>query len=163
MSETSKFNPVLVGGGIVGILALIPYIAWGGFLWAVIGGVVAAKILISNSPSALTLGRGAKVGFLAGLIGGGSYLVVNTPLMANSIVEMLMASVQTTPDASVALEKLTQSPINKYILSFILSFLIALLLLGFTVIGGMLGVTFFEKRKKETSLTPAASASVSEK
>jgi hypothetical protein len=163
MSEASKFKPALMGGVIVGVLALIPYIAWGGFLWAVLGGIVAAKMLVATSPSALTLGRGAKVGFLTGLIGGGIYLAVNTPLMANSIVEMLIASAQTSPEAQAALAKLTQSPVSKYILSFILSFIIALLLLGFAVIGGMLGVAIFEKRKEETAPATTAAAVVSEK
>ena len=153
MEKSKWFYPALIGGSIIGLMALIPYVSYGAFLWAVLGGMIAARMWIVHSFSPVTIGRGAKIGLLAGWIGGSIYLLVSTPLMANLIVDSLIASSSATPDVRAIFVSLHQKPLLKYTISFIVSFIIASFLLGFAVLGGMVGVAIFERRKETPSMT----------
>jgi hypothetical protein len=153
MADLSRFRPAFIGGSVIGILALIPYVSYGAFLWAVLGGMMAAKLLSAHDSAPLTLRRGAKVGLLAGCIGGGIYLVVSTPLMANLIVDSLIASAGATPEARAIFVSLHQKLLLKYAISFLVAFLIASLLLGFAVLGGLLGAALFDRHKRPSATT----------
>ena len=80
---TSKTNPVLVGGLVMGVLSALPIISAGNLcccLWIISGGLVAAYVLQQNQPTPITPGDGALVGLLAGLAGAGIYLVLSIPI-----------------------------------------------------------------------------------
>ncbi len=157
--EIIKRQPALVCGVAIGILALIPYVAKADIFWALLGGAVAAWLLINNSATPITLGKGAKAGLWAGLIGGLIYSLVATPLLANSILSYLIDS---TPSlkSKTAIEGIYQKPLLKYFISFLFSLAITLLLMGFATLGGMIGTAIFEKRPKpaEAETSQAAEA-----
>ena len=159
MVEIIRRQPALICGLAIGILALIPYVAQAFFLWALLGGAIAAKLLIDSSATPVTLSKGAKAGLLAGLIGGLIYSLVATPLLANSILSYLIDS---TPSlkSKTAIEGIYQKPLLKYFISFLFSLAITLLLMGFATLGGMIGTAIFEKRPKpaEAETSQAAEA-----
>lgn len=159
MVKIIKRQPALVCGVAIGILALIPYVAKADIFWALLGGAMAAKLLIDSSATPITLSKGAKAGLFAGLIGGLIYIIVATPLMANSILRYLVDS---TPSlqAKTAIESVYQKPLIKYLISFLFSFAIMLLLMGLATIGSVLGTAIFERRPKQADAEISLEAEV---
>jgi hypothetical protein len=82
-TTTSKTQPAVIGGLVMGVLSALPLISAGNLcccLWVVSGGVVAAYILQQNQAAALTPGDGAIVGLMAGVIGAFVYLALSIPI-----------------------------------------------------------------------------------
>lgn len=157
-------KPALIGGALVGVLSCLPMVerlnnllisclCW--LAWS--GGVLAAKMLIDRSPTPLTSREGARVGLFAGLLGGGFHFVVK---FAWSISQMdnILTTASSFPfvndDARAMYERIQQNGLLKALMAFLFSFLGSLLLLGFTVLGGMVGVALFEKRKGQAPPPP---------
>ena len=136
----NKLKPALLGGLIVGILSAIPFLNWCCCIWAIGGGLLAGMLYIKSAPVPVKVGEGAVVGVLAGIVGGILYFLISVPIgyFFNSaqIEEALVrAGVQLPPGLSgLAL--------------FVLGGLIGgLWLLVLSVIGGLISVPIFEKRK----------------
>lgn len=68
VERPSMFKPALVGGIVAGVLAAIPLVNCLCCLWIIGGAMLAAYLLSKDSPVPLTLGDGAVVGILAGII-----------------------------------------------------------------------------------------------
>ena len=153
MNGLSYKKPALVGGALVAVLSNIPIVNLVNVclcLWAWVGGAVAAKLLVDRAAQPLTSREGARVGLLAGLLGAGLSFVVQLPLtifQMNRILETAAQLPIASEDAQVLYERISQSGSLRIALAFIFAFISALLLLGFTVLGGMAGVALFEKRK----------------
>lgn len=153
MNGLSYKKPALVGGALVAVLSNIPIVNLANVcfcLWAWVGGAVAAKLLVDRAAQPLTSREGARVGLLAGLLGAGLSFVVQLPLtifQMNRILETAAQLPIASEDARVLYERISQSGSLRIALAFIFAFISALLLLGFTVLGGMVGVALFEKRK----------------
>lgn len=153
MPEVDYKKPAIVGGLIVGILSILPYINLANCifcLWAIVGGVVAARLLITRSETPLVSRDGAWIGLLAGIIGGAIFFVVIAPVtlwQMDSVLQTLSTDTRIPPDIQSFYMQVAQSPALKMTLSIGGVFFGSLLILGFTVIGGMIGVSLFEKRK----------------
>ena len=159
MNDTDWKKPAFIGGLIVALPSLIPFISYANFclcLWSWVGGIVAVKMMSSASPRALTVGDGARIGLLAGLIGGAIYFVVAAPIMAwqmDKMVERLSSTPNFPPEWVETFLRVQQSLGMRVGIALLSSLLAALLMAGFTVLGGMLGVAIFEKRN--SSAPPA--------
>src|SRR5262249_2786022 len=65
-------QPALAGGMFLGLLSTIPFISAANCLccmWVLMGGGIAATLLMRQRPSGITYGDGAFVGVLSGLFG----------------------------------------------------------------------------------------------
>jgi hypothetical protein len=159
MDEFDWKKPALIGGLISGISA-IPYLNMMNVclcLWAWIGGIVAAKLLIGRSQRIVTSKDGARIGLYAGLIAGVIVLVITTPLtlwQMDQLLQRLIAFTANAPDAQSFYARVQDDPALKLMFSFIIGFVSAILVLGFTVLGGLVGVALFEKRKGQTPPPP---------
>ena len=83
MNELDWKQPALIGGLIGGILSVIPGISLFNCCfcaWLLVGGAVAAKMLINRAPRPVRSGEGAQVGAVAGLIAAGIYSVISLAL-----------------------------------------------------------------------------------
>lgn len=153
-ARPSKFVPALVGGAVAGVLSLLP-----GFLqpsafvvlsflcvvWALIGGALAANLYIKRSPTPVRPGEGAVVGLLAGIIGGIIYLILDTPVayaIHGEYIEFV-SSQQPNKISAGAFFALT-------------GIAGAVTIAGFSILGGLIGVAMFEKRRptQHTSMPP---------
>jgi hypothetical protein len=159
MNQNTMLRPALIGGVLLGILSAIPPLSLGNCLccaWIIGGGVLAAHLYVKSSPTVVTLGSGVALGLFTGAIGGIVSALFSIP------VQMLMSSMlaEYTGQARQMLGDLPNLPpaVRELIMSTtsgrlsILSVIVA----GFfdlvvysiiAMLGGVLGVAIFEKRK----------------
>jgi hypothetical protein len=148
----SKFVPGLIGGAVTGILSLFadflpisPFILLSFFciLWAMIGGALAARLYINRSTTPVRQGEGAVVGVVAGAIAALIYLALDTTI-AYSI-----HGNDITREAIRQGQHLTAGAF--FMLTGIAG---AMTIFGLSVVGGIIGVAMFEKRKAYNTSVP---------
>ena len=158
----NKLKPALIGGVVLGIVSIIPL---GGFnycccLVAILGGMLATYLYVKNSPTPINIGDGAILGGLAGVIGAAIHLVLGIPIayaMTPKIMNLMINIIESADpqQAEMVRRQFEASGGGGAIFSFIIQGLIvAVLLLVFSIIGGLLGVPIFEKRKGGTPPPP---------
>lgn len=162
MNDLDWKQPALVGGLIVGIMSAIPGVSALNCCfcaWALIGGCVAAKMTIDRAARPVSAGEGAQIGLMAGAIAAVAFIVVAVPIILSGVatnaslkmMKGLMGSI-TNPELQAALEDAMVQAAGQSAIERLLSSLPVLLIQvlfqgGFTVLGGLLGVALFEKRK----------------
>lgn len=152
-TTTDQRQPALVGGLIVGVLSALPIISVVNLcccLWVVSGGVVAAYTLQQNRETPLTMGDGAVVGLLAGLVGAFVYLAVSIPVTI-LIAPMERALMQRVLENSATMPPGFRDYVGTYIggdVRLALGF-IFMLSVGsvFSTLGGLLGAVIFGKKQ----------------
>lgn len=159
MDDLDWKKPALVGGLISGILSVAPFISALNVclcLWAWVGSIVAAKLLIGQAPRIVTPKDGAKIGLYSGLIAFAIVLLVTTPLtiwQMDRTLQNMPAIMSSSPEAQALYERIQNDSVFKILFSFVVAFINSVLVLGFSILGGMLGVALFEKRRAQP-LTP---------
>ncbi len=155
--KPNKFQPALVGGLVAGLLSVIPYLNFGCCLWGLIGGAVAAYMLIKRSPVfRVTNGDGAVVGLYAGAVGSLVMMAINIPLMLarwDQVVEAMRqnAGNQSDPSAQETLNNIVAFLQNNSVAGAFLFWLIfAVVIISMATLGGIIGVALFEKRKGDS-------------
>src|SRR6185503_18329199 len=127
----NKFKPALLGGLIVGVLSAIPLLNYCCCIWGIGGGGLAGFLYIKSSPVPVKVGEGAVIGVLTGIVGAVVYFISGAQLEDT----LRQAGVQLPPNISG-------------LLLFVLSGLVVgLLLFVLSIIGGLISVPIFEKRK----------------
>jgi hypothetical protein len=152
-ARPGKFVPGLIGGLVAGILSLFAgflspevFIIFSFFcvLWAFLGGAVASNLYIKRSPTPVRTGEGAVLGVIAGAIGALIYLVLDTPIAYSIHGDYIQMVANQQPDKISAGAFFALSGITGAVMIF-----------GFSIIGGLVGVPMFEKRKSyHTSMPP---------
>jgi predicted lipid-binding transport protein (Tim44 family) len=147
-----KFVPGLIGGVVAGVLCLFadflpsgPFVIISFFciVWAIIGGAVAAKLYINRSSTPVQSGEGAVVGMVAGAFGALIYLALDTT------IAYAIHGDEITQEALRHHRNLTGG------VFFLMSGLFgALIIFGLSVVGGIIGVAMFEKRKAYNTSVP---------
>jgi hypothetical protein len=169
MNDLDWKQPALIGGVIVGVLSAIPGISALNCCfcaWALIGGIVAAKLTINRAQRPVKNGEGAQIGLMAGLIGAAIFCAVAVPIILSGVatdfslkfMEQLAARVndarlQETMRQAVEQAR-GQSAAQRLVGSLPWLLGQALVYCGFTVLGGLLGVVLFEKRKGDFPPSP---------
>jgi hypothetical protein len=150
----NKLKPAVIGGVVLGLLSAIPFVNFVNIcccLWAIVGGLLASYLYVKNSPVPANAGDGAIVGAIAGAIGAVIYLVLGIPLAIVSGSAMrtifinLMASID--PNQADLLRRQLEAQGDNISGIIVQSLIGAVLLLVFAVIGGLIGIPLFEKRK----------------
>lgn len=156
----NKLKPAIIGGIVVGLLSALPFVNILNLcccLWAVLGGALATYLYIKASPTPVKPGEGAVLGLLAGVVGGLIYIVIGIPLnilVSSQMTGWLLGLLQSVDPRQVE-EMRRQMMANQSILAQVLQgFFSAFLLLIFSLLGGLLGVPIFEKRKGGPDLPP---------
>jgi len=161
--KPSKVVPAIIGGVTLGLLSAIPLVSIGNLcccLWVLLGGAIAAKMLINRSPVyPVTPGDGAVTGLMAGAIGSLFTLVIGVPLnllFGSSITAGFLESLKNMagddPNARAQLDQALRMYQNRPIAEMLAQLLVywligAVITLGFAALGGLIGVALFEKRK----------------
>jgi hypothetical protein len=163
MNGKSMMKPALLGGLVIGVLSELPVVSLGNCCccaWIILGGMLAAHLLQSNSSEPITLGDGAVAGLLAGLFGAVVQFALSIPLrfatgpIQQRIMQRVLDSSADLPEESRRLLEQLSSGTAMTIVGLIASFMMMLVLGSvFSSLGGFLGVFFF--RKKHASQPPA--------
>jgi hypothetical protein len=164
-TTTSKTQPALIGGLVMGVLSALPIISGGNLcccLWVVSGGVVAAYLLQQDSPSPITNSDGAMVGLLAGLIGAIVCWIVSIPIniifapMERRIIGSLLQNAENMPPGWRDMMERSQG--GAFHAARLVLALFFWLFAGaiFSTIGGLLGATFFRKPLPPADATPSS-------
>ncbi len=149
----NKLKPALIGGVLLGLLSAIPVVNLVNIcccLWALIGGLLASYLYIKNSPVPARAGDGAILGALAGLVGAVIVVIIGIPIsiIAGGITRELLIRLIENLNPGQAEAIRTQMEAGSTIPGAILNgIILAVLLVIFSTIGGLLGVPIFEKRK----------------
>lgn len=164
----NKLRPALIGGVVIGLLSGIPYLNIGNVIccmWIVGGGALAAYLYIKNSPQPVNVGEGALIGAMAGVIGTVVALIVGIPLtiLLGYPEQRLLLNViekynpQQADVYRLELEELMSQPVATQFFSSIFSlgtFIALAITVVFALIGGLLAVALFEKRKDGSGSAP---------
>ena len=152
--QASKLQPAVLGGVLIGVLSALPIVSAGNLcccLWVLLGGAVAAYLLQQNQSTPLSVGDGAIVGLLAGLVGAvvGTVLTIPVLLMFGPLQAEYMARIldnpEIPPEAKQALGNFMPSGgVSVMWLMFTLFFSLVVDAI-FGTLGGMLGALFFKK------------------
>lgn len=151
-----KVKPALIGGGIFGVLAVVPIVSYLNSLCCALyigGGVLAAYLYLKDipRPDARPSGDGAVLGVLTGLFGAVAQTVVGSILRAMGVgAEQIQAAQQSLAEAGVELPPIVMDLMGMSGLSVgsVLLGLIgaAILFAVFGAIGGLIGVAIFYKK-----------------
>ena len=157
-----RMKPALIGGLVAGLLSAIPFVNIVNACccaWAIIGGIVATYLYVKQSPNPVTPGEGAMLGAMAGGIGAVIYLVVGIPLglvVGNTMANAVSGIVAQSDPAQAEAIRQQMAASTGFAAALINSIVVAVLLVIFSVIGGLLGVPIFEKRKGGAGTPPTA-------
>ncbi|HEY0405978.1 MAG TPA: hypothetical protein VGC89_09645 [Pyrinomonadaceae bacterium] len=156
--RVSKLQPALIGGVLIGVLSVgtqmipVPAASWCCCLWGALGGVLAAYLYIKRSPTPVKVGDGALLGLMAGGIGALVYALIALPITYFIVdPEVLQAQIE---------ERLRRSGSHFDIRPYwgwllLLGILIqGVFLAVLSLLGGLIGVPIFEKRKAEVAPPP---------
>lgn len=164
----SRLRSAIIGGVVIGLLSGIPYVRLGNVaccMWVVLGGAFASYLYIKKSPTPVNLGEGAMIGAIAGMIGMVVEIVVGLPLtILTGYPELnLIAGLLERMDPQKAdeyrhqIEQLTSIPFSEQFFHAVFSWgtLLSLLItVVFALIGGLIAVPIFEKRKTDAGPPP---------
>jgi uncharacterized protein DUF5518 len=147
----NKLKPALIGGVLIGVLSVIPFVSVCCCLWAILGGMLATYLYVKNSPTPANAGDGAVLGVIAGAVGAVIFIVIGIPLslamgpmMKNAIVSLMQ---NLDPRQAELMRQQFEAQGNAIAPLIIQSLVVAALLFVFGILGGLLGVPIFEKRK----------------
>ena len=150
----TKLKPALIGGVFIGVLSVIPFVSAANLcccLWAILGGLLATYLYVKNSPTPASAGDGAVLGVIAGAIGAVISFVIGVPLaiaMGPTMRNMIVSLVQNLDQRQAEMMRQQFEAQGTAIAPIIIQSLIgAGLLFVFAILGGLLGVPIFEKRK----------------
>jgi len=150
----NKFKPALIGGVVTGILSVIPFVSAANLcccLWAIVGGMIATYLYVKNSPTPANAGDGAVLGAIAGLVGAVISVVVGVPIalvMGPTMRNLFLSLMENVDPQQVEVMRRQFEASGDAIAPLIIQSMIgAVLLFVFAILGGLIGVAIFEKRK----------------
>ena len=150
----NKLKPALIGGVVLGLLSVIPFVSAANIcccLWAIVGGMLATYFYVKNSPTPATAADGAILGALAGVVGAAIQIVLGIPValaMGPTMRNMMLSLLERVDPRQADMMRQQFEAAGDAIGPVIINALImAVLLFVFSIIGGLLGVPLFEKRK----------------
>lgn len=150
----NKFKPALIGGLVTGILSVIPFVSAANLcccLWAIVGGMIATYLYVKNSPVPANAGDGAVLGALTGVIGAVISVVLGIPIalvMGPTMRNLLLRVMESADPRQAEMMRRQIEASGDAIGPLVVQSLIgAVLLFVFAILGGLIGVALFEKRK----------------
>ena len=148
-------QPALLGGVVIGVLSALPIINLANCCcaWILFGGGLAAYLMQQQRPAPISVGDGALVGLLAGIIGALIWTVVAIPISAMMIGfesgmldNVLSNASEMPPDVRSFLESLRSGPVRG--LAAVIGFFITMCVCSvFGMLGGLFGALFFRKNE----------------
>lgn len=156
----NKLKPALIGGVVIGLLSIIPIINLGNVcccLWAILGGLLATYLYVKNSPVPARAGDGAILGAIAGGVAAAIIIVLGIPIsiVAGGITrELLIRLVESLNPSQAEMMRMQMATSGNVVGSIVNGIILAVCVVIFSTLGGLLGVPIFEKRKSNNIPAP---------
>ncbi len=156
MMDNPKLKAALIGGGVFGVLAALPYIGMLNMVCCALyigGGVLAVYLYLKDQPGAekRPYGDGALVGLIAGAIGGVVTTIVGALVLASGLGPDLGDAAAVLEQAGIELPDIVRDMmgaggVNAAMLGTQL--VINVVLFGiFATLGGLVGVAIFHNKE----------------
>ncbi len=156
----NKLKPAIIGGVVLGLLSVIPFVNFVNIcccLWAILGGLLASYLYIKNSAIPASPGDGAILGVLAGVVGGAIAIVIGIPIsiLMGSVMTAFFVGLIERIDPSQAEMMRRQIEVGQSVVTAIIhGIILAVFLVIFSTLGGLIAVPIFEKRKRDLPAPP---------
>ena len=159
MMDNPKFKAALIGGGVFGVLAALPYINMINVVCCALyigGGVLAAYLYLKDQPPAekTPYGDGALVGLIAGAIGGVVTTIVGALVLASGLGPDMGdpgAALDQLDQAGIELPDIVRDMLGGGGISAAMlgtQLVMNVILYGiFATLGGLVGVAIFHKKE----------------
>lgn len=160
MNQEGMLKPALIGGVLLGILSAIPPVSLFNCVccaWVIGGGILAANLYVKNSPNAVTLGAGIVLGLLTGAIGGVVSALFSIPIRMLMVsmgmwgageLRQMLSELNLPPELRDRLVSVMSNSGGQQIALMVFAGLINVVVYALVaMLGGVLGVAIFEKRK----------------
>jgi hypothetical protein len=167
MNENAMLKPALIAGVLVGILSAVPPLSFFNCFccaWVIGGGMLAAHLYVKNSPQVVKLGSGVALGGITGAIGGVVTTIFNIPvqILMNTIfanyasqARQVLSEIPTLPP-SLREMILASGNSGFSLLAVIIAAILNIFIFGvIAMLGGVIGIAIFEKRKVELPGPPS--------
>jgi len=145
------FIPALIGGAVAGIISGIPVVGCFCCIWVIGGAILAAYLLVKDSPVALSSGDGAIVGVFTGIVAAVVYSIVNILLkdlnreFFQKLIERVAEYMEEMPPGFE--EMLEGGGIETSVPGFFLGLVVsAIVFSAFGALGGIIGISLFGKK-----------------
>jgi len=163
MNDDLMLKPALIGGVLLGILSAVPVVNLGNCLccaWVIGGGMLAANLYIKSSPDPVRLGSGVSLGLMTGAIGGVVATLFGIPfqILLRGVVSRFDQEIQRAvseqmnlpPEVKETLTAILAGGGNLNLFTIVIGGIMNLIIYSLiAMIGGVLGVALFEKRRIE--------------
>ena len=163
MNQNAMWKPALIGGVLLGILSAVPPVNLFNCVccaWVIGGGILAAHLYVKNSPTPVKLGSGVLLGLLTGAIGGVVYTLFSIPIrillskfgmgMAEE-VQQVLSNLNLPPETRDLVTSMMANTGSLHIVFTLIAGLVNIIIYAvIAMLGGVLGVAIFEKRKVDT-------------
>jgi len=166
MDTERMLKPALIGGVLLGILSSLPLLSILNCFccaWIIGGGLLAAYLYVKDSPAPVSMGSGVLVGLFAGIIGAIVSALFSIPLNflihggGTDFAEQIRQAMERIPDVPPEIADAFKAPSFQRA-AFLLYMLFTLVICClFAMLGGVIGVALFEKRKPDDPSANAAS------
>ena len=154
-ARPNMFIPALIGGTVAGVLSGLPYIQCLCCLWIIGGAMFSAYLLSKESAVTLTIGDGAIVGILSGIIAAIVDYIVSIPFQAmnaefiRNVFEKVAKQMEEVPPSWESW--LQQGSMETSLAMTMLGLLISMFIFAaFGALGGIIGVSIFKKKPPQT-------------
>ena len=158
MMDNPKFKAALIGGGVFGVLAALPYIGMLNVVCCALyigGGVLAAYLCLKDQPQAekRPYGDGALVGLIAGAVGGVVQTIAGALVLASGLGPDMGDPGAALEQAGIELPDIVRDMMGVDGVSAAMlgtQLVMNVILFGiFATLGGLVGVAIFHKQGKE--------------
>lgn len=164
----SKLRAVIIGGVVIGVLSALPYVRLGNViccLWIVMGGALASYLYIKKSATPVNVGEGALIGGMAGLVGWAVETLIGPPLMVLTgypeLRWMINLLERVNPQEAEKYQRNLEYLISRsfseqffYSIFSLQTLLNLLITIVFALVGGLVAIPLFEKRKTDVMPPP---------
>ena len=144
-----RFQPALLGGLLIGVLSVLPFVNLCCCLWVVVGGLLAAYLRQQSQPEPLEAADAALVGLMAGVTGALIFILATSVMPWNSgpaAEQQIRSLVDQNPQLSAQARAIM---VNLFAGRGILLVMIAIVLpvyAVFSMLGALLGLVMFKKK-----------------
>ena len=157
--KPSILIPALAGGVLGGVLSGVPFLNCLCCLWIIGGGVLASHLLVRSTKNSLTPGDGALVGAFAGLIAAALERVLSIPLapIQLAFLRRFMARMaEYVKEMPAGWDRwLDRGPGGISLSGFFIGlFITAAIFAAFGALGGIIGMSLFNRRPEPLRQAP---------